>query len=119
MTTESTAHQYQEEFGANFDLGFDLEAYPQLTDISFCQDACPQFYFSHDDKYFLVMVDHKDICEREDESSPRYLILNAYNSMTPSNPCICLDEDDDKPVLATEDTATFIAYIDSKRNTTA
>ncbi|MEL4242201.1 hypothetical protein [Shewanella xiamenensis] len=69
---------YQQTFGDEFDLGFDLSLYPFLIDKSYQNDMCPSFYFKHNNHYFILWVDYADpICRQEDY--PRYSIISAEN----------------------------------------
>lgn len=78
MANETLA-QYQEEFGSNFDLGFDLNEYPDLVDKSYRHDVAPSFYFNVDGQYFTLWVDYLEPTEREYSEAKRYTILKAYN----------------------------------------
>lgn len=69
---------YKNEFGADFDLGFNLSDYPYLKDKSWHNDVSPSFYFSIGQQYYVLWVDHADPTERED-SNGRYLIQEATN----------------------------------------
>ena len=69
---------YKQEFGQNFDLGFDLKNHPYLIDKSWHNDQCPSFYFKVGEQYYVLWVDYTDIEQREEET-PRYVILEAIN----------------------------------------
>jgi hypothetical protein len=69
---------YKNEFGTDFDLGFNLNDYPYLKDKSWHNDVSPSFYFSIGLQYYVLWVDHADPTEREDSNS-RYLIQEAIN----------------------------------------
>ena len=69
---------YKQEFGQNFDLGFDLKDHPYLIDKSWHNDQCPSFYFSVGEYFYVLWVDYADIEQRE-EDTPRYLIIEALN----------------------------------------
>jgi hypothetical protein len=69
---------YKNEFGPDFDLGFNLNDYPYLKDKSWHNDVSPSFYFSIGSQYYVLWVDHADPAEREDSNS-RYLIQEAIN----------------------------------------
>lgn len=70
---------YQEMFGSDFNLGFDVDDYPFLTDKSYRNDSCPSFYFDVAGTYYILWVDYPDASEREDESYSRYTIVEALN----------------------------------------
>lgn len=70
---------YQEMFGRNFNLGFDVDDYPFLTDKSYRNDICPSFYFNVAGTYYILWVDYPDASEREDKSYSRYTIVEALN----------------------------------------
>jgi hypothetical protein len=76
---------YKNEFGPNFDLGFNLNDYPYLRDKSWHNDVSPSFYFNVDSQYYVLWVDHADPTEREDSNS-RYLIQEATNEGDEINP---------------------------------
>ena len=69
---------YKQEFGQDFDLGFDLKTPPYLIDRSWHNDLCPSFYFKVDEQYYVLWVDYADIEQRE-EDTPRYVIVEAIN----------------------------------------
>ncbi|MFV7770163.1 hypothetical protein [Shewanella marisflavi] len=76
---------YKNEFGPDFDLGFNLSDYPYLKDKSWHNDVSPSFYFSIGSQYYVLWVDHTDPAEREDLNS-RYLIQEAINEGDEVNP---------------------------------
>ena len=57
---------YKQEFGRDFDLGFDLESHPYLIDKSWHNDLCPSFYFNVGEQYYLLWVDYADEGQREE-----------------------------------------------------
>jgi hypothetical protein len=69
---------YKQEFGQDFDLGFDLKNHPYLIDKSWHNDQCPSFYFKVDEQYYVLWVDYTDIDQREEENQ-RYTIIEAIN----------------------------------------
>lgn len=77
---------YKTEFGAEFDLGFNLADYPFLIDKSYKNDACPSFYFVKDGQYYVLWVDFADPQQREDEDAPRYMIQKAENEGDDEHP---------------------------------
>jgi len=76
---------YKNEFGTDFDLGFNLSDYPYLKDKSWHNDASPSFYFSIGSQYYVLWIDHADPTEREDSNS-RYLIQEATNEGNETHP---------------------------------
>ena len=78
MSHEELA-QYQEEFGSKFDLGIDLNDFPDLVDKSYRHDVAPSFYFNVNGQYYTLWIDHEEPSEREFSEAKRYTILKAYN----------------------------------------
>ena len=76
---------YKQEFGQNFDLGFDLKDHPYLIDKSWHNDQCPSFYLKVGEQYYVLWVDYADIEQRE-EDTPRYLIVEAINEGSNGEP---------------------------------
>ncbi|MBB1456893.1 hypothetical protein [Pseudoalteromonas sp. SG43-5] len=76
---------YKQEFGQNFDLGFDLKNHPYLIDKSWHNDLCPSFYFKVGEQYYVLWVDYADIEQREEETL-RYLITKGVNEGTNDTP---------------------------------
>ncbi|PHQ76437.1 MAG: hypothetical protein COB74_02145 [Shewanella sp.] len=90
-------HQYQQEFGEGFDLGFSLDHFPILVDKSWHNDVCPSFMFKvkavsgysgldrcenqPNDQYLVLWVDYfnenPNEDERENTGSSRYTVLTA------------------------------------------
>lgn len=82
---------YKQEFGQNFNLGFDLKNHPYLIDKSWHNDLCPSFYFKVGEQYYILWVDYADIEQRE-EDTPRYVIVRATNEGTSEGPEIYMDD---------------------------
>lgn len=76
---------YKQEFGQNFDLGFDLKNHPSLIDKSWHNDLCPSFYFKVGEQYYVLWVDYADIEQRE-EDTPRYMITKGVNEGSKDKP---------------------------------
>ena len=76
---------YKNEFGSNFDLGFNLSDHPYLNDKSWHNDVSPSFYFNAGAQYYVLWVDYADPNERE-YSNERYLIQQAENEGDAENP---------------------------------
>lgn len=76
---------YKQEFGQNFDLGFDLKNHPYLIDKSWHNDLCPSFYFKVAEQYYVLWVDYADK-ERREEDTPRYMITKGVNEGTNEEP---------------------------------
>jgi len=76
---------YKQEFGRDFDLGFDLKSHPYLIDKSWHNDLCPSFYFHVGEQYYVLWVDYTDEAQRE-EDTPRYIIVKAVNEGTKDKP---------------------------------
>lgn len=77
---------YKTEFGAEFDLGFNLADYPFLVDKSYHNDVCPSFYFVKDGQHYVLWVDYAEPAQREDEDAPRYMIQKAENEGDAEHP---------------------------------
>ncbi|UJF22032.1 hypothetical protein [Shewanella sp. OMA3-2] len=84
---------YKNEFGADFDLGFNLSDYPYLKDKSWHNDVSPSFYFSIGPQHYVLWVDHAYPAEREDSNS-RYLIQEATNEGNETHPEIYSSDGD-------------------------
>lgn len=74
-------YRYQKEFGADFDLGFDLGIFPFLFDKSGHADRCPSFIFGHLDSsgqwsYQVLWVDYFSIQLRKGHNY-RYTVLEV------------------------------------------
>lgn len=69
---------YKQEFGQNFDLGFDLKDHPYLIDKSWHNDQCPSFYFKVGEQFYVLWVDYADVEQREADTL-RYIIVEAIN----------------------------------------
>jgi hypothetical protein len=76
---------YKNEFGTDFDLGFNLKDYPYLIDKSWHNDVSPSFYFNVGSLYYVLWVDYSNPAKRE-ESNNRYLIQEAINDGDDINP---------------------------------
>jgi hypothetical protein len=67
---------YKQCFGSDFELGFDLNEFPFLEDVSYKNDACPSFMFKSGDSYYRLWVDFESHYDREEDIC-RYS-LNRY-----------------------------------------
>ncbi len=76
---------YKNEFGSDFDLGFNLNDYPYLIDKSWHNDMSPSFYFNVGAQYYVLWVDYADPSKRED-SNERFLIQEAENEGDAESP---------------------------------
>ncbi|MBB1409459.1 hypothetical protein [Pseudoalteromonas sp. SG44-17] len=84
---------YKQEFGQNFDLGFDLKNHPYLIDKSWHNDQCPSFYFKVGEQFYVLWVDYAEIEQREEDTA-RYVILEAINEGSNEKPEIYADNDE-------------------------
>ena len=84
---------YKQEFGQQFELGFDLILYPWLVDKSWHNDVSPSFYFKTPTGFMVLWVDHEDPEQREDNEQDRYVVITAVNSGTDESPEVYHDED--------------------------
>ncbi|QDO82417.1 hypothetical protein FM037_03110 [Shewanella psychropiezotolerans] len=76
---------YRNEFGSNFDLGFNLNDFPYLKDKSWHNDVCPSFYFNVGTKYYVLWIDYSELAKR-DGSNDRYLVQEATNEGDEKHP---------------------------------
>lgn len=100
---------YKTEFGPDFDLGFNLSDYPQLTDKSWHNDVCPSFTFKAGSQHLILWVDYENPDERE-LSQERYVVMTAINEGTESEPEIYTG-DETEVVFAAEKPAELKAYL--------
>lgn len=71
---QNTDLLYKLQFGQDFELGFDLSAFPKLDDYSFGHDVCPNFVWKG--KTFMQLwVNNVDVSDREIPSMKRYTVL--------------------------------------------
>ena len=105
---------YKEEFGENFNLGFEISKFPQLEDQSYKHDVCPKFSFKVDDKYFLLFVDFENVKDREYENEERYSLSLAINQGDKDNPEIIPAN---LPLLyQTENSKDIVSYLENMFN---
>jgi len=78
---------YKQEFGQDFELGFDLESHSYLIDKSWHNDVCPSFYFNLGEQYYVLWVDYADKDQREEDTA-RYVIVEAINEGSDEEPAI-------------------------------
>lgn len=106
-------HIYQQEFGLDFELGFDLNNFPFLEDLSFHLDECPSFVFHslapNDKEYLLLWVENKDPSMRGCDF-PRYSVLTATNFGTETEPEIAHDENS-KILFASEEVNALYRFL--------
>lgn len=100
---------YKQEFGAEFELGFDLTQYDWLVDKSWHNDVCPSFYFKKLDEYFVLWVDYKDPECREYEQC-RYTVISAINEGTEDSPEV-FSFDDSRTVFESESVAELMEFL--------
>lgn len=102
---------YKKEFGAQFDLGFDLANYDWLVDKSWHNDVCPSFTYKKAGQYFVLWVDYLNPETREFELS-RYTIVTAINEGTEGCPEV-FSFDGSQTVFESESVAELIGFFDS------
>ncbi|WP_298771034.1 hypothetical protein [uncultured Shewanella sp.] len=106
-------HIYQQEFGQDFDLGFDIAMFPFLEDLSFHLDECPSFVFHalepNEKEYLLLWVEHKDTSMRNC-NFPRYSVLTATNFGSQEVPEIAHDENS-KILFSSEDISALYRFL--------
>ena len=49
---------FKQEFGQNFEIGFDLKNHPYLIDKSWHNDQCPSFYFNVSEQFYVLWIDY-------------------------------------------------------------
>ncbi len=89
-SAEDKLPQYKEQFGEDFEVGFELDMFPQLDDHSYCHDICPRFAFKVDDQFYMLFTDYEDPDDREHDTT-RYAILTATDHGDENNPDIVTD----------------------------
>jgi hypothetical protein len=113
--------QYKQEFGENFELGFELSDYPFLIDKSWHNDACPSFMFKakidsdssgleDSSQYLVLWVDYPNKEERENTTTSRYSIVTATNLGSQHEPEIYHDEHS-FTLFETEEPEALILYL--------
>lgn len=102
---------YKKEFGAQFELGFDLTKYDWLTDKSWHNDVCPSFTYKTRDGYFILWVDFIDIECRELEQC-RYIVTNAINEGDEEHPEV-YSSNDGIAIFSSDHDYDLIAFLDS------
>ncbi len=89
-------YQFQDEFGRDFDLGFDLSDFPFLHDKSWNDDDCPSFLFHCESRIklgeYLVLWVNPVKKEARLNDFPRYIVRTAKNVGTDNLPEIVHDE---------------------------
>ena len=101
---------YKQEFGQNFDLGFNISQYPWLVDKSWHNDVSPSFYLKAPTGFMVLWVDHEDPEQREDSEQDRYVVMTAVNSGTDEYPEIHHDEDS-TAVFSSNQIDSSVAYL--------
>lgn len=105
---------YRNEFPSDFNLGFELEQFPQLVDQSWHNDACPSFSFRRGNEGYVLWVDYESADSREFQERVRYTIYHG----TPcdnTNTCQYLSDYDRKPVLETDCINTLTQFLNEYR----
>ncbi len=101
---------YKKEFGAQFELGFDLAKYDWLTDKSWHNDVCPSFTYKTAVGYFILWVDYIDPEQREFEQC-RYTVINAINEGDEDSPEI-FSFDGSQTVFESEYVTDLIKFLE-------
>lgn len=114
VAEEHNMSLYQNAFGKDFKLGFNLADYPFLIDQSYSNDMCPSFYFKSNSTYYILWVDHENPAEREDENNHRYTIFEAENLGDDDFPELQTKGDSDS-YLETDSVTSFINYLSGVR----
>ena len=104
---------YKQEFGQNFDLGFDLKNHPYLIDKIWHNDQCPSFYFNVGEQYYVLWGDYADVEQRE-EDTPRYVIVEAINEGANEEPEIYAGNGE--VLFESEDYAELKLFLDALLN---
>ncbi len=124
--------QYKQEFGEDFELGFELNNFRFLKDKSWHNDVCPSFMFKakidsnssglnqcpqsqnqQDDQYLVLWVDYKNEDDRENTGSSRYTVITATATrFSASEWDIEINHDSDSvTVFESEDPAALTQYL--------
>lgn len=103
---------YKNEFGRDFELGFELSDYPWLIDKSWHNDVCPSFYYQTTQGYFILWVDFAD-SERREEDSERYVITKAVNEGSEDAPEIYQDNTASE-VFTTEEPKELFKFLNKQ-----
>ncbi|MCL1096169.1 MULTISPECIES: hypothetical protein [Shewanella] len=101
---------YKQEFGQQFELGFDLTLHPWLVDKSWHNDVSPSFYFTTPAGFMVLWVDYEDPKQREDTEQDRYVVMTAVNSGTDEYPEIHHDEES-TVVFSSNQIDSSVAYL--------
>ena len=101
---------FKQEFGQNFNIGFDLSLHPWLIDKSWHNDVSPSFYFKAQTGYMVLWVDYEDSEQREDSEQARYVMMTAINSGTDESPDIHHDEDSTL-IFSSNNINHFLAFL--------
>lgn len=104
---------YQQEFGQDFDLGFDLKDHPYLINKSWHNDQCPSFYFKVGEQYYVLWVDYADVEQREEDTA-RYVIVEAINEGNNKEPEIYAGNGE--VLFESEDYAELKLFLDALLN---
>jgi hypothetical protein len=121
--------QYKQEFGEDFELGFELNHFPFIKDKSWQNDVCPSFMFKakinsnsfglnqrpqsqsqQDEQYLVLWVDYENEDHRENTTTSRYSIVTATNLGSLHEPEIYHDEHS-FTLFESEDPATLTQYL--------
>jgi len=100
---------YKREFGEDFNLGFNIENFPWLTDKSWHNDVSPSFFFKVGSQHLVLWVDY-EVPDNRELSQERYLVMTAFNEGTEAEPEIYTGEDSEV-VFKTESPKELMSYL--------
>ncbi|MGK0270024.1 MAG: hypothetical protein ACI88H_000657 [Cocleimonas sp.] len=106
---------YQKMFGEAFDLGFNVDDYPFLTDRSYRNDICPSFYFKAAERYYILWVDYPTPADRDNGTYSRYTIVEAENLENETTAEIQVDHSSEVNIEM-EDVTTMTSYLHQLRS---
>lgn len=105
--------QYKEQFGRDFNLGFDLSDFPELVDNSYRHDCCPCFSFRVGEQHYMLYTDY-EIKRRRENDEARYAIITAHNEGDDQHPDIIANNT--VPLFETEEPYEIIKKLKSMLN---
>lgn len=130
-------HQYKQEFGEGFELGFELSRFPYLKDKSWHNDVCPSFIFKlmfkvkvssdysglelnksqESEQYLVLWADYLNVDDRENPGSSRYTVITATASrFSTSEWDIEVEHDEDSITLfESEDPDALAQFLEQYR----
>lgn len=100
---------YQIAFSPSFELGFNLNQYPFLTDKSYRNDMSPSFWFKDGNDYLVLWVDFPEKSMREEQKSKRYTVVTAINH--DSDDCPDIDSSNGDVIFESESSRELSLFL--------